>query len=299
MSLLQTVRFIANHPLAQGRRLKRLACFARWQVASRLIASPFVHPFVEDAKLLVARGMTGATGNVYVGLHEFEDMAFVLHALRPEDLFADIGANIGSYTVLASKVVGARTVAFEPAPDTREWLELNIAVNQIGDRVEVHQAALGATRGTTKFTTNLGSSNRVLVNGQGSSNGTMHETMTVLTATLDEALKGRCPAFMKVDVEGFETAVMEGAAATLASPDLKGIVMEFNGQGAAYGFDEAALRKRMLDLDFNEYSYRPFERALVPYNGATADNVILVRDVDWVRERLKSAPCFNVIGESI
>jgi hypothetical protein len=43
--------------------------------------------------------MTGATGNVYYGLHEFQDMAFVTHYLREGYLFADIGANIGSYSV--------------------------------------------------------------------------------------------------------------------------------------------------------------------------------------------------------
>jgi hypothetical protein len=63
---------------------------------------PVVVPFVGDTRLLVARGMRGATGNVYVGLHEFEEMAFALHALRPSSRFIDVGANVGSYTVLAA-----------------------------------------------------------------------------------------------------------------------------------------------------------------------------------------------------
>lgn len=46
--------------------------------------------------------MTGATGNWYCGLQEYEDMSFVLHALRPGDLFVDVGANIGSYSILAA-----------------------------------------------------------------------------------------------------------------------------------------------------------------------------------------------------
>ena len=60
--------------------------------------------------------MTGATGNIYTGLHEFEDMMFLLHLLRPGDIFVDAGANIGSYTVLASAVVGAKSISFEPVP---------------------------------------------------------------------------------------------------------------------------------------------------------------------------------------
>jgi hypothetical protein len=43
----------------------------------------------QNSKLLVWKGLTGATGNIYCGLHEFEDMAFLLHFLRPRDLSAD------------------------------------------------------------------------------------------------------------------------------------------------------------------------------------------------------------------
>lgn len=62
---------------------------------------PVAVPFVENTRLLVGTGMAGATGNVYAGLHEFQDMAFVLHALRPSSFFLDGGANVGVYTVVA------------------------------------------------------------------------------------------------------------------------------------------------------------------------------------------------------
>ena len=70
--------------------------------------------------------MTGATGNIYAGLHEFADMAFTLHFLRPDDLFMDVGANVGSYTLLASGVCKARTISFEPYPETMAALRRNI-----------------------------------------------------------------------------------------------------------------------------------------------------------------------------
>ena len=78
--------------------------------------------------------------------HEFADMAFVLHFLRPGDLFADVGANVGSYTILAPGVVGCRTVAFEPDPVTAAALERNIALNRISERVETRKAAVGERR---------------------------------------------------------------------------------------------------------------------------------------------------------
>ncbi|MEJ7626598.1 MAG: FkbM family methyltransferase [Ferruginibacter sp.] len=75
--------------------------------------------------------MAGATGNIYMGLHEFPDMGFLLHFLRSEDLFFDIGSNIGSYTILASGQVGAKTFAFEPVPSTFSALHKNILANNL------------------------------------------------------------------------------------------------------------------------------------------------------------------------
>jgi FkbM family methyltransferase len=72
----------------------------------------------------------------------------VLDPLAPGDLVVDIGANMGSYTMLASKIRGARTIAVEPDPDTAPALRRNIEVNAIGDRVRVAEAALGAMEGT-------------------------------------------------------------------------------------------------------------------------------------------------------
>jgi hypothetical protein len=51
--------------------------------------------------------MKGAAHFIYPGVCEFEEMAFVLHYARPTDLFVDVGANIGAYTVLAAGASGA------------------------------------------------------------------------------------------------------------------------------------------------------------------------------------------------
>lgn len=100
MGLLKSLRFVLHHPLNRGRPVTALSRWLRWQLGSRLLPGAVLLPFVDEVGLLVRPGMTGATGNVYCGLHEFEDMALVLHALRPDDLFVDIGANVGSYSMI-------------------------------------------------------------------------------------------------------------------------------------------------------------------------------------------------------
>lgn len=132
MSLRITLPYLWGHPLGSRHFLGTLLRYAGWQLRSQLRPGPMAMPWINGSALWVARGLTGATGNLYCGLHEWPDMAFVLHLLRPGDTFADIGANVGTYTVLASAAVGARTVAFEPAPETFAWLQRNLALNHLG-----------------------------------------------------------------------------------------------------------------------------------------------------------------------
>jgi hypothetical protein len=102
---LSTVEWIVNHPLSKGRKAQNIARFFAWQMHSRFIRRPHIFETANGAKMWAISGMTGATGNLYVGLHEFEEMAFLLPFLRRGDLFADVGANVGSYTILAAVAV--------------------------------------------------------------------------------------------------------------------------------------------------------------------------------------------------
>jgi hypothetical protein len=128
ISALNIFRFVSSHPLTCGNRLKAVGRVFAWQIRSSL-QSEVIVSWIGEQKLAVKRGMTGATGNVYVGLHEFYDMMFLLHFLRSGDLFLDIGANIGAYTVLASGVCRSETWAFEPDPTSVAALRRNIELN--------------------------------------------------------------------------------------------------------------------------------------------------------------------------
>ena len=106
MSFFNIIKFITNHPLNQEQKLKSIVRFAKWQVGSRLVPGAIVYDWINGSKFLVKNGETGLTGNIYTGLHEFPDMAFLLHVLRDDDLFVDVGTNVGSYTILACSASG-------------------------------------------------------------------------------------------------------------------------------------------------------------------------------------------------
>jgi FkbM family methyltransferase len=303
MSTLRSLSFIARHPLNRAAPVRALWRFMAWQIATRLNGRPVVVPFVAHTRLVVARGMRGATGNVYCGLHEFEDMGFVLHALRAGDLFVDVGANVGSYTVLAAGASGAQVLAFEPAPRAYAALCDNVRLNNLAPLVEPRCEAVGDRPGRLPLTVDLDTVNHVVAGGAGEAGGTGGADGTsieVPIVTLDEALGAREPSLIKIDVEGYETSVIDGAQRTLRSPRLLAVLMELNGSGARYGFDEDALHQRMLRYGFTPTRYDPLTRFLRPAEAArVGDNLLYIRDRVALEVRIREAPRREVHGRSI
>lgn len=281
-SPLTTLAYIANHPLASKRLFASFARYGWWQIASRLHET-VEYQWVEGARLLVKNGMTGATGNIYCGLHEFADMGFLLHLLRPGDLFIDAGANIGSYTVLASAVCGAEVIAVEPDPDTMQSLRANVKINRLGSRVELVEAALGGREGSARFTIGQDTVNHVA-----SSNDEM--TRTVPLRRLDNVLMERKPRLLKMDVEGYEGEVITGASQSLREASLVAVITENSDE---------QVRRPLEGEGFRRYSYDPFTRSLRLLDGAlggVGGNALFIRKVDEIRERLSAAPRRTIAG---
>lgn len=290
---LGTVQFLLDHPLSRHQKLAALKRFMLWQLGSRILNKPVVTEFVNGSRLLVRRGMTGATGNLYVGLHEFEHMAFVLHGLRATDLFVDVGANIGSYTVLAGAGVGAEGIAIEPIPSTFAALQDNINLNGLTQRIERLNVGIGKTTSTLYFSTEHDTKNHVITQPS------TRPSESVSIRRLDDILQSRIPRLIKIDVEGWETEVIAGADQVLRSPSPLAVIMEF-GEGRHYGFDEDSLHQRMLDYGFETVTYRPLERAIESLQGGRCQsgNVIYLKDVAYFQERVTHAPTYHVAGVS-
>lgn len=296
LKLPQVVSFIWRHPLSRHRRLARLGRFIRWQVGARLVPGPVVVPFVENTRLVVRRGMQGATGNVYTGLHEFDEMAFVLHTLRSSDMFVDVGANVGTYTVLAAGVIGCRCVAVEPAHSTYGELIDNLRLNHVQHLVDAHRVAAGDREGSICMTTGLGPMNRVVCTNNGSS--TVANVVTL--RRLDDLLAGKPATIIKIDVEGFEPQVIAGALRTLRQSSVLAVLMEANRR-VGRDADRQSVSAQMADLGYRPFRYHGITRRLEPADCSDRKlaNVMFIRSEAAVLERIRSARRFRVMDAEI
>lgn len=176
------------------------------------------------------------TRHIYrLGAHEPAISRYVIEHIRlgPGEIAIDVGANLGWYTALLSRLSepGAQIFAFEPDPETYRLLRENLRANSaVG--VTALNLALGETRGTAVLRRYKTSNNgRHTLSPGSDDDGDGGGECEVNVETLDSfcAAHGLGEArvrFLKIDVEGFEYYVVRGAMSLLQRCDC--ILLEFN-----------------------------------------------------------------------
>ncbi len=151
------------------------------------------------------------------------------HGFGAGDVFYDIGANIGAYTLYAAKARSVPVVAFEPNPFSYRVLVHNLHLNAITDRVLPLCLAAGADTEATVLSLNgieAGSVGHTIAAGGPDGNGI---GLQVLAFRLDDlaAIEGiPAPTHVKIDVDGIEAAILEGAKSLLSGPGVKSVLIE-------------------------------------------------------------------------
>lgn len=151
-------------------------------------------------------------GSFLRGVYEARLSELVASTLRPGDVFWDVGAHFGWYTLLGSSAVGpqGRVYAFEPAQGNLWYLHHHLAWNRCTN-VEVRPVALGGEAGERAF------------GGRGTGSGRLGRgSGRVPVQTLDELVRSgacRAPTYLKIDVQGAEAEVLRGAAETLRAAE--------------------------------------------------------------------------------
>lgn len=261
------------------------------------------HPFV--ASTVFGMKMKGDAQDIiqqyiyYFGVWEPHITGWVSRRLAPGDTFVDVGANIGYYSLLASRLVGqaGTVVAIEASPRTFGDLLINLKLNNVSNVRPVNVAA-SKSEGTAK-----------IYRG--------HEHNTGLTTTLEgrgldlecevhaaplsailkpEELQGA--RLVKIDVEGAEWSVVAGMGSLIKGgrPDLE-IIIEVNPKLLARQgktpddllrpFLDAGYHAYRLENDYSPQSYIPLRREKRPQRirppiQETVDLVLSRRDMEFL-----------------
>ncbi len=192
------------------------------------------------------------------GHYEPELAAICLRYLDRTRDAIDIGANVGFYTnLLAKELSGRRVLAVEPTSNALRRLRMNLQRNGVSDRTLVFEGVASDTVGSTTINTIVGREEYSSVGAMvhPSIQHAQYEQQRVAATTVDALVEshGLRPGFMKIDVEGFEHAVLRGASRTLHEhqpvvlSELSDTLLRRNGSSAA------AVVQFMRDHDYDVF----------------------------------------------
>lgn len=144
------------------------------------------------------------------------------------DIVYDIGANVGTYTCFAAALTKDKeTVAFEPVKSNRQRLRDNLSVNDRGARIEGLALSDTVDKVALSGDETQGAGNMAIQTNTDKANvHTASSTIDILTADGDLP----SPDIIKLDVEGHEMRVLEGAEQTLESDSCRVIYCEVHPQ---------------------------------------------------------------------
>jgi len=276
------LRLIKTHPLTKNEKLSSLIRYCTFHLRYKNgeeIAIPF-----SGGHLIISKG-EGSQAHYFTHLEDYEEMAFLLHFLRANDQFIDVGANIGAYSILAASQIGCKTIAFEPSEKNYSILQANLHLNNLQEFIEIHNFALGeknetktiGTKGALTYITN----NQNL------------DLQKIEIQRLDDFAE--YAQIIKIDVEGFEEFVLKGAEQVLNHPDTHAVILELAGYNR-YNSSDAIIHKLMINNHFFPVQYFPEIREIKKLESFRIDqfNTIYIKNMKLVKERIIESPKYKI-----
>lgn len=164
------------------------------------------------------------------GIHEPILTALMLNEIRPGDVIVEVGANIGYYVLLECSMIrgNGKVIAIEPDPRSRKLLKMNVFRNGYAKDVEFVPFAIGPRRGTVKILMNNAFNASCVISPWLRKAGGGEEK-SVKMVTLDELLLDEPKIdVIRMDIEGYEFAAIDGMISTLAKFRPRLLVIELH-----------------------------------------------------------------------
>lgn len=232
---------------------------------------------------------------VYNSFEEAE-ISFIRNYLKTSDVFIDIGANIGLFSLHAAQIVGksGKVHAFEPTPVTFSRLEQNINLNNFNDIIKSNNIGISDEKDNLKLNISLDGHDawNTFANA---SDVPFEKQLIIPVDTLDSYLnrsniKPESIALIKIDVEGWEVAVINGAIETLNGQNSPVLLIEFSENNLfAANTCSFMLYDIVTSLGYRWYTYDSINNCLIPEQKRQHyyyNNLIAIKNLELAQTRL-------------
>ncbi len=215
--------------LSSSRRMQ--TAYARWLVARLITGKP---PLLTlGANVRIGGWINFSEYWSLQGILPKQEQLFIKRCLegkRGRAVAFDVGANLGAFTCFLADMGASQVHAFEPIPETYGRLKNNVKLNGLLDRAYLNCLAVGKEQGLATFHIEESSpaTNHLALPGRPSANSAASSQLVALVS-LDGYCNGQVIQgidFLKVDVEGMEPYVLQGARALLKERKIAAILIE-------------------------------------------------------------------------
>ena len=279
---LEVLKTVWEHPANRNNRPFAVARAVGWQATKRLRSSPMLLR-TPRGYLFHCHGDSHEAGRMiyFNGSPDPAEMDFMERLLRPGDKFLDIGANVGTYTLLAADLVGpsGQVLSVEPGPQAMERLVENCQVNGFS-HVQFAQLAVADYEGEAQFTTGRDTGNHLAF-------ATGRLSTAVKVTTLDRLIGETKFDLVKIDAEGAEALILRGADGVISRGQMPIVLMEMVQRflvraGSSVSSFADWLRSRgygLFTYSVNTRTLHPWEAPVARQPGYAGDVLAISHDV--------------------
>lgn len=283
---VSVAKYVYEHPANRGGRVRALARAVAFQARGHAGRKTKVR-IGTDGMMWAVLHYSASSKVAYANPPDWNEMQVWRRWLKPGDTFVDVGSNVGTYSLFAADL-GATVVAVEPGQRALGLLRENVALNPTM-AIKIFDCALGAECGSMWMTEGLDTTNHLMPCGG-------DEGRLIEVRTFDEVAGPGGIAGVKIDVEGAERLVLEGARESLSRGYIKIVQLEWNSlsesvlgegrdacaailNGAGYSFFRPDERGRLHPADPAAYG-----EDLFAVHHSVSSQDIIVSGVDCSRE---------------
>lgn len=265
-----SIKYIFNNPVSKNSKLELLLKILWWKVNKIFFKLPVMVQLSPKIKCICYPDATHYGSLVlYTTFPEYSEMMITKKILEKEDIFFDVGANIGIYSLIAaSKITTGKIYAFEPSAKSLPYLYENIFLNQLGDKVKVIEKVVSDKNGFLSFDISGAADYNHISYSQKSSAYSSNnkvdskkDNIRLPSITLDDFIsKNKIPhiKLIKIDVEGTEILVLKGLEKSLRSKLIDVLIVEVSEWTfKKFSFSPEEVYKFLRKYDFNLYYFSP------------------------------------------
>ncbi len=189
---------------------------------------------------------------ILTGFFDFHESMYCQQLIKPGMIVVDIGAHVGYYTWLFSKLVGpsGKVISYEPSPENFRLLVSNLRAKNIKNVIPIQKAICDGSK-PVKFYISPGNSNHSIVKGFTN----FDEVIDVAATTIDLGVKELGYAhvdFIKIDAEGAEPAILRGMGSILKDSTETILLIEMNPNALrASSFNPTDLLEQLSNLNYD------------------------------------------------